>query len=69
MYVYARAQLCVCVCVCGYVRSTNPLHELMANLPAVMPARIEILIATLMFHSAARPFASITDVHSICMHF
>lgn len=36
---------------------------------AVVLARSEILIATLMFHSAARPFASIIDVHSIRRDF
>lgn len=46
----------------------SPLRELMAFV-AVVLARIEILIATLMFHSAARPFASIIDVHSIWRNF
>lgn len=36
---------------------------------AVVLARNEILIATLMFHSAAHPFASIIDVHSIWRDF
>lgn len=36
---------------------------------AVVLARSEILIATLMFHSAERPFASIIDVHSIRRDF
>lgn len=36
---------------------------------AVVLARNEILIATLMFHSAACPFASIIDVHSIWRDF
>lgn len=36
---------------------------------AVVLARSEILIATLIFHSAVRPFASIIDVHSIWRDF
>lgn len=49
-------------------RFAKPLRVLMA-FAAVVLARIEILIATLMFHSAARPFASIIDVHSIWRNF
>lgn len=50
------------------LRSAKPLRELMA-FAAIVLARSEILIATLMFHSAARPFASIIDVHSIRRDF
>jgi len=50
------------------LRLTKPPRESVA-FAAVTLARSEILIATLMFHSAARPFASIIDVHSIRRNF
>jgi len=50
------------------LRFTKPPRESVV-FAAVTLARSEILIATLMFHSAARPFASIIDVHSIRRNF